>query len=617
MRMIATVTFLLCATTAAHAKVTTPTHLVADPNANAALPEGAVAPASCAVQACTAVAGSRTEGWPRQSRAEVISRRGMVTSSQPLATQAGLSILRRGGNAIDAAVATAAVLGVVEPFSTGIASDLFMIVYVAKEKKLYALNASGTAPTGATPARYATLGYRNNLATWGPGTGLPPQGILTVTVPGAVWGWDAALKRFGTMGFKDVFADAEHYAGEGFPVSPRIAADWSFPKALPLEGCCTAFDADTVATWTIRGRSPAAGEVFRNPALARAFNLLRKEGATAFYKGDIARAIVAKSNALGGTMTRADLAGYRGAWVEPVQTRYRGHDVFELPPPSQGWAALEMLNILEACVPIWSPGKSLAALGPRSPLYWHLLIETKKLAYADLLAFNADPDFARVPIDRLISKAYARSLCARVDPARAAVTRSGPADRSGDTVVLSTADAQGNVVAMVNSITSVFGSGLTEPDYGLILHNRGVQFSLDPASPNIIAPGKRPFNTLAAGFVMHDGAPFMSLLLMGGDMQSQGHAQVLVNILDLGANVQMATDMARFRHGQVANTVTLEADLHALVGKDLAAMGHVLRPPSSDSVGGYQAIMIKPQPGAPPVYRAGSDHRKDGQAAGW
>ncbi len=541
----------------------------------------------------------------------------MVTSSQPLATQAGLAILRRGGNAVDAAVATAAVLGVVEPFSTGIASDMFMIVYVAKEKKLYALNASGTAPTGATPAHFAALGYTRDATNWGYGSGMPPYGILTVTVPGAIWGYDAALKRFGTMGFNDVLADAELYASEGYPVSPRIAADWIIPNALPLKGCCTTPDPATLKTWLVDGHQPAAGEVFRNPALGRALKLLRKDGAAAFYTGDIARAIVAKSDGLGGTMTRADLATYHGEWVEPVQTSYRGHDVYELPPPSQGWAALEMLNILDTCLPAWSPGVSLAKLGPRNPRYWHLLIEAKKLAYADLNAFNADPNFAKVPTERLLSKAYARTLCSRVDRNRAATPRSGSADRSGDTVVLSTADAEGNIVAMVNSVASVWGSGLTVADYGFILHNRGVQFSLDLQSPNIIAPGKRPYNTLAAGFVTHDGAPFMSLLLMGGDMQAQGHAQALVNILDLGANVQMATDMARFRHSQIANKLTLEPELDALVGKDLAAMGHLLTPSGSGNVGGYQAIMVETSGDARPVYRAGSDHRKDGQAAGW
>ncbi|WP_197042023.1 gamma-glutamyltransferase family protein [Sandarakinorhabdus oryzae] len=574
--------------------------------------------ARCPQPACAAVPGSRVEGWGAQSRAEMMARQGMVTSSQPLATQAGLSILQQGGNAIDAAVATAAVLAVVEPMSTGIASDVFMIIWSAKEKKLYALNASGTAPSGATPDHYAALGYQKDPANWALGSGMPSGGILTVTVPGTVWGWDAALKRFGTRGFAEVLAPAEYYASEGFPVSPRIAADWgSFNKALPLRACCTALDPDTLAVWTDGGRAPAAGEVFRNPALGRAFALLRKDGKDAFYRGDIARAIIAKSTALGGTMTAADLAGYQGKWVELAHSTHAGRDIYELPPPSQAWATLELLNILDACVPVWSPGKGLAALGPADPRYWHYLIEAKKLAYADLAAWNGDPDFVTVPVERLTSKAYAASLCSRVDPARATITRPGPADRSGDTVVLSTADRDGNMVAVVNSVASVWGSGLTVKDYGLILHNRGVQFSLDRQSPNIIAPGKRPYNTLAAGFVMKDGQPEMTLLLMGGDMQVQGHAQVLVNMFTLGANVQMATDMARFRHGQVSNVLTLEPALDALVGAQLKAMGHRLGPPNSGLMGGYQAIRVEQGADRKPVYRAGSDHRKDGQAAGW
>ena len=571
----------------------------------------------CTTPACAAVSGSRTSGWLAQSRSPVLAARGVVTSSQPLASQAGLAILRRGGNAVDAAVAAAAVLGVVEPQSTGMASDLFMIIWSAKDKKLYALNASGTAPSGATPQHYAELGYKADPANWGIGSGLPPYGILTVTVPGAVWGWDAALKRFGTLGFADVLADAEHYAANGFPVAQRVAHEWDLPNALPLKGCCTAPDPDTLAAWTVNGKPPQEGDVFRNPGVGRAFALLRKEGAKAFYTGDIARAIVAKSTALGGTMTMADLAGYKGEWVDLVHTSHNGHEVYELPPPSQSWAALEMLNILEACVPVWAPGQTLASLGPTDKRYWHFMVEAKKLAYADLTAFNADPNFVAVPVARLTSKAYAASLCSQVDPAKARPTRGGPADRVGDTVVLSTADADGNMVALVNSVASGWGSGVTVPDYGFILHNRGVQFTLDTKSPNIIAPGKRPYNTLAAGFVLKDGAPFLSLLLMGGDMQAQGHAQALVNILDLGANVQQATDMARFRHAQVSDRLTLEPLLDARFHADLAAMGHKVTNPGSGAMGGYQAIMVKTGKDGSRSYAAGSDHRKDGLAAGW
>lgn len=567
---------------------------------------------------CSAVRGSRSEGWGPQSRAEVFAQHGMVATSQPLAAQAGLQVLKAGGNAIDAAVATAAVLNVVEPMNVGVGGDLFAIIYVAKEHRLYALNASGMAPTGATPERFASLGYRADPANWGPGSGMPPGGVLTVTVPGTVWGWNEVLRRFGTMGFKQVLAPAERYAQEGFPVSERIAHDWVLPKALPLEHCCTALDPDSVKAWYIDGKPPVAGQIYRNPDLARTFRLLQEQGADAFYRGDIARAMVAKSSGLGGGMTLADVAGYRGEWVELAHTTYHGHDLYEMPPPSQAWAALEMLNVLEACVPVWAPGKTLAGLGPRSPEYWHLMVEAKKLAYADLYAFNADPGFAKVPIERLLSKAHARALCGRVDPAHASATgRPAQASHIGDTIVLSTADDQGNMVAWVNSNFNGFGSGLTVPGYGFILHNRGGLFSLDPKSPNVIAPHKRPYNTLSAGFVMDGDKPLMSLLLMGGDMQAQGHAQVLVDIFDLGANLQAASDMARFRHSQVPNRLALEQELYDLVGKDLAAMGHVLAKPDSDAMGGYQAIAVAPAPGGGRVYRAGSDHRKDGQAVGY
>ena len=361
------------------------------------------------------------------------------------------------------------------------------------------------------------------------------------------------------------------------------------------------------------------GQIFRNPDLAKTFRLLQAQDADAFYRGEIAKAMVAKSTVLGGTMTLADLAAYKGKWVELAHTSYHGHEIYEMPPPSQDWAALEMINVLEACVPVWAPGQTLASLGPPSPIYGHLMVEAKKLAYADLTHFNADPNFVNVPVNELVSKAHAKSLCGRVDPAHAAPTGPpGEATGAGDIIVLSTADDQGNMVAWVNSNYSNFGSGLTVPGYGFILHNRGGLFSLDPKSPNVIAPHKRPYNTLAAGFVMDGDQPLMSLLLMGGDMQAQVHAQALVNIFDLGANLQMATDMARFRHTQVPNRLVLEAPLNDLVGPQLAAMGHKLGPADSAAMGGFQAILVQnPSDKAKRVYRAGFDHRKDGQAVGW
>jgi gamma-glutamyltranspeptidase / glutathione hydrolase len=595
-----------------------------------AAPSDALCGAKSEPAFCRAVRGARAEGWPAQSRSEVMAQHGMVVTSQPLAAQTGLQILRSGGNAVDAAVATAAVLNLVEPMMEGLGGDLFAVIYVAKERKVYVLNASGTAPTGATVERFNELGYHWDSKNWGPMSGMPVHGILPVTVPGAAWGWQEVLRRFGTMTFKQVLEPAVQYAENGFPVSERIAHDWHLPEALPLRGCCTQLDLDSVKTWYVNGTPPKAGQIFKNPDLARTFRLLQAQGVDAFYKGVIAKAIVAKSTALGGTMTLEDLAHYHGEWVEAARTRYHDYELLELPPPAQAWAANEMLNILQACVREWVPGKTLASLGPTSPLYWHLLVEAKKLAYADLYRYNADPNFAAVPLGRLLSESYATSLCAKVDPAHASTP--GPAGNfsmRGDTIVLSTADGQGNMVSWVNSNFDEFGSGITVPGFGFILHDRGALFTLDPKSPNVIQPRKRPFNTLSAGFLLHENVPVMTVTLMGGDMQAQGHAQLMVDILDLGANVQAAADMARFRHSQVSNVLGLESPLYDVVGEKLAAMGHSVTSIDGESVGGVQVIMFVPESGlnhfdndsathgGSGYYRAGSDFRKDGQAVGW
>jgi gamma-glutamyltranspeptidase/glutathione hydrolase len=568
---------------------------------------------------CAAVAGERSQGWPAQHRSEVMARNGIVTTSQPLAAQAGLDVLQKGGNAIDAAVATAAVLTVVEPMNVGPAGDLFAIIYIAKENKLYAINASGKAPSGATVARMNQLGYTWNPRNWGPASGMPEFGVLTVTVPGAVWGWDEVQRRFGALTFKETLQPAIDYAEQGFPVSERIANDWVLPKGLPDNAkepshCCTQLDPDSIATWYIDGKQPAPGQIHRNPGLAKTLRILQIKGRDGFYQGEIAQAIVDKSSSLGGTMTLADLAAYRGEWVQPATTNYHGYDVFTLPPPAQTWVSAEILNILEVCVPKWAPGQTLATLGPANPKYWHLFVEAKKLAFNDLYTYNGDPDFVKVPLDRLLSKAHAESLCGKVSPDRASVTQPGIAKSEGDTVVLATADRHGNMVAWVNSLYDSFGSGLTVPGYGLALHNRGNLFTLDPKSPNAIQPHKRPYNTLSSAFVMRQDKPLLALTLMGGDVQAQGIAQVLVDMLDLGANVQAASDIARFRHTQVPNILMMESKLAELVGPQLKAMGHDVKPVGSGPMGGFQAIMVDPATG---VYRAGSDHRKDGQAVGY
>jgi gamma-glutamyltranspeptidase / glutathione hydrolase len=596
---------------------------------------------------CSAPPGDRAEGYLRQTRSEVVARNGMVTTSQALAAQAGLQILQEGGNAIDAAVAAAAVITLVEPTSTSVGSDVFAVIYIASENQIHFLNASGTAPTGATLAHYNSLGYFWNPKNFAFGSGMP-GGILSVTVPGAAWGWDEMETRYGKLTFKESLQPAIDYAEDGVPIQERVA-NFRMPNALgPIPSspanCCTQPDPDSIAVWQpFNGKGPALGQAFTNPDLAKTFRLMQKYGRDVFYKGEIAQAIVAKSNALGGTMTLDDLANYKGEWVQGATTNYHGYDVWELPPPSQAWNTLEILNLLEVCVPQWVPGQTLASLGPTSPEYWHLMIEAKKVAYADLTFYNADPDFETIPLSKLLSKSYAASLCHDVDPTHASATRPGPADVGG-TIVMSTADRWGNMVAFVNSNWTSFGSGITVPGYGFLLHSRARQFTLDPNSPNLIAPHKRPYNTLASGFVMKDGKPLMTIGLMGGDMQAQGHAQTLVNIIDLGANLQAATDMARFHHDQVANQVDLESQLFNLVGPSLIAMGHNAVTSNGGSVGGFQAIMFTADPNAAeapggpgnacngpaaahnpncplqPIkgfYRAGSDHRKDGAAVGF
>jgi gamma-glutamyltranspeptidase/glutathione hydrolase len=565
--------------------------------------------------AIKAVPGSRAQGWLAQSRSEVLARHGMVATSDPLAAEAGLEILRRGGNAIDAAVATGAVLDVTSQNDTGIGGDLFALVYVAKDKKLYALNSAGWAPAGWTPEFFTTkLGVKS----------VPNSGVNAATVPGAISGYDALLKRFGTVGFKEAFERAARLAEEGWGLAERRHSD--------LKNATNGLrnDPDSKETFLVDGQTPALYSIIRNPGLAKALRLIQAQGRDAFYRGPIADAIVAKVQANGGVMTKADLQEFQSEWTEPISITYHGHDVFELPPPGQGFAALEMLNILEVCVPKF--GTSLAALGPTDPQYWHYMVEAKKLAYSDLQAKNADPKFAQVPVKQLLSKEHAASLCGRIDPNVAAKPAiKGATD--GGTIYLTTADRWGNMVSLIHSVFGVYGSRATVPPYGFVLHNRGGGFSLDPTSPNIVAPRKRPFHTIIAGFVMKDGAPLMTFGNMGGSVQPETHAQHMVNLIDLGMNVQMTTDAARFTHNQSSNVLSLEANLFNLVGAALKAKGHEVRSVNGGSVGGYQGILFTRDPRLPEpifdqraatedlpvngVYRGGSDHRKDGQAVGY
>jgi gamma-glutamyltranspeptidase/glutathione hydrolase len=572
---------------------------------------GAIGEPGPSVMKFAAVRGDRTGGWLAQTRSEVLARNGVVATSQPLAAQAGLQILKQGGNAFDAAVATAAVMNLVEPESAGIGGDLFVIAWVAREKQLIALNASGRAPASATPEHLAARGFNKRM---------PLHGIDSATVPGAVDGWDVLLKRAGTMTFKETLEPAATLAEQGFGVTERIRNDWIYGAQVMAK------DPDSVKTYLVNGRPPETYSLFRNPDLARTLRALQTQGRDAFYKGEIARAIIAKSNSAGGSMTLEDLANTQATWETPLSTNYHGYDIYEMPPSTQGFAVLEMMNILEVCAP--KLGINLAKLGPRSPAYWHLLVEAKKLAYTDLYAFNADPAFASVPVSRLVSKSYAAELCARIDPERAS-TPKPYGDPVGGTVYLTVADRWGNMVSFIYSIYDSFGSGITVPGYGFVLNDRGALFSLDPKSPNLIAPRKRPFHTLLPGFLMKDGQPVMAFGLMGGSQQAQGHAQVLVDMIDLGANPQAASDAARFTHGQASNTLALESNLYNLVGASLKAMGHRVESANGEDMGGFQAIWFLPfsadqspaaitgeQPIAG-IYRAASDHRKDGEAVGW
>jgi gamma-glutamyltranspeptidase / glutathione hydrolase len=565
------------------------------------------------------VRGTRIFGWGDQGRSEVVARHGMVATSHHLAAQAGLEILEMGGNAADAAVAAASILDVTSQNDTGIGGDLFVLYWSARDKKLYALNSAGWSPAGWTADYFKTRTI---------------SGVNSITVPGAVSGYDALLTRFGTMGFKQTFERARQLADEGFGITERIHNDW----AASVNGLRR--DPDSAAQFLVNNNVPPLYSIFRNPNLSKAFRELQLNGRDAFYKGAIAQAIVTKIQSLGGVMTLDDLAQYQSLWVEPLSTNYHGYDVFELPPPGQGWATLEMLNILEKCVP--ALGYNLGSLGHTSPRFWHFLIESKKLAYADLGAFNGDPLFSNIPLTKLLSKDYAASLCSKIDPDHAGVV-AGPG-LTGGTVNLMTADRWGNMASVVHSVFDVFGSLIAVPGYGFVLQDRGAGFTRDQTSPNAVAPRKQPFHTIITAFVMKDGQPLMEFGNMNGGIQAYSHVTHLVNWIDLGFNLQASADAARYTHSQSSTgpgTVSLENNLRALVGPGLQAMGHPVSNNNPD-VGGMQGIYfnrdmslaepVQPAAGTrwsfvpppfipiPPVngvYRAGSDPRKDGHAVGW
>ena len=562
-----------------------------------------------------AAAGSRAQGWLGQGRSEVIARHGIVATSDTLAAQAGLEILQAGGNAVDAAVAAGAVLDVTSQNDTGIAGDLFALVYVARENKLYALNSAGWAPAGWTPEF-----FKNDLGL----DSVPGSGVNAATVPGAISGYDALLSRFGTLGFQETFERAARIAEEGWGQGERRHRDLvSSEQRLQNDDYSS-------EVFLENGKAPDLYKILRNPDLARALRLIQKDGRDAFYRGPIGDALIARVQKGGGVMTHADLAEFESEWVEPISTNYHGFDVFQLPPPGQGWAGLEMLNILEVCAPYH--GLNLTTLGPSNPDYWHLMVEAKKLAYSDLQAYNGDPLFVDVPLEKLLDKSYAENLCSRIDMDRASEP-SVKGGLDGGTIYLTTADRWGNMVSFIHSIFSVYGSGVTIPPYGMVLHNRGVAFSLDADSPNVVEPRKRPFHSIIAGFVMRNGEPLMTFGNMGGAVQPETHAQHMVNVIDHGMNLQMTTDAARFTHSQNSNRLSLEHNLYSLVGRSLEAKGHQVRSVNGGAVGGYQGILFTRDPNLPVptytpesieedhpvngIYRGGSDHRKDGGAVGW
>lgn len=551
--------------------------------------------------ACGAHAGDRITGKAFATRSEVLARHGMVATSHPLATQVGLDVLKAGGTAVDAAIAANAALGLMEPVSNGIGGDLFALVWDARTRKLHGYNGSGRSPRSLTLEWFRQHGYRE----------IPPLGPLPVSVPGAVDGWFALHKRFGKLPMRRLLAPTIAYAREGFPVTELIAHYWalSVPKLAPFPGFTEQF--------TLDGRAPAKGELWRNPNLANTLQAIADGGRDAFYKGRIARVIADYFKAHDGFLSYADLASHQGEWVEPISTRYRGCEVWELPPNGQGLAALQMLNILE--------GYDFSRIPFGSAEHVHLFVEAKKLAFEDRARFYADPAFAQAPLPMLLSKDYAAKRRALIGSNAARKVEPGQANLGGDTIYLTTADRWGNMVSLIQSNYRGMGSGMAPPGLGFILQDRGQMFVLQEGHANTYAPGKRPFHTIIPAFVTRDGAPWLSFGVMGGDMQPQGHVQILMNLIDFGMNLQEAGDAPRIQHegstspeGQATpmadgGWVDLESGFDYDTVRGLMRKGHSVRF-ADGPYGGYQAIARDPATGA---YIGASESRKDGQAAGY
>jgi gamma-glutamyltranspeptidase/glutathione hydrolase len=538
-----------------------------------------------------------TDAWfshAPSGRSVVRAPQGMVASSQPLASQAGLEVLKRGGNAVDAAIAMAAVLNVTEPMMTGIGGDMFALVYWSKTDRIEGLNASGRSPRALTREYFANRGI----------TEMPVDGHETVTVPGAFDGWVTLLERYGTMPLADLLEPAIAYADNGFPVMEKVADDWA-PEVGRLLRSPAAAD-----TYLIDGRAARPGEVFHQKKLAQTFRTLAGGGRDAFYRGPIGRAIVDYCQRNGGFLTMEDLAAHQSEWVEPISTSYRGYTVFEIPPNGQGLTALLTLNILE--------GIDLQAMRSEPDRYYHTLIEATKVAFADRNRYIADPAFAEIPVETLLSKDYAAGRRLLLDRDRATDPPAYGDVRVGtDTTYLTVIDKDRNAVSFINSIFYPFGSGIVAGDTGILLQNRGGGFSLDPDHPNRLEPGKRPFHTIIPAMVFKEGRLLMSFGVMGGDVQPQGHVQVLVNLIDRGLNLQEAIDAPRVRYIS-GRGVMMEDELTAPVIERLIARGHERVLPEGRThrglMGGGQAIMIDHETGA---LLGASDFRKDGLALGY
>ncbi len=551
-----------------------------------------------------ATAQDRITGRAFATRSEVIARHGMAATSQPLATQIALDILKQGGSAVDAAIAANAALGLMEPTGNGMGGDLFAIVWDAKTEKLYGLNASGRSPKSLSLEKLT--GELDKLGR----TTIPPLGPLPVSVPGCVDGWFELHGKFGVLPVDQVLAPAIRYAEEGFPVSELIAYYWNRSAGLRrFPGFAE--------TFLPNGTAPAKGELFRNPMLANTLRKLASGGRDAFYRGEIARTIDAYMKEHGGYLSYEDLAAHSSTWVEPLSLNYRGYELWELPPNGQGIAALQILGILE--------GYDLRSMGFGSPDHVHLFVEAKKLAFEDRARFHADPDFNEIPVAELVSEEYLAGRREMIRDTRAGrrYDAGNPGLEHGDTIYLTVADKDRNMVSLIQSNYRGMGSGMCPDGLGFCLQDRGELFDMEPGRMNSYAPGKRPFHTIIPAFVTRDGKPFMSFGVMGGATQPQGHAQILINMIDFGMNLQEAGDAPRILHGGSSQptgqrmtdggTVMLETGYDYQTIRELMNRGHTIRF-DRGSFGGYQAILYDAEND---VYYGASESRKDGQAAGY